>query len=59
MASQYGVTREYSNTDESESPELVQCPKCNVKTVPKGIAGKQATEKHCMNCGHVIGRTNH
>jgi predicted RNA-binding Zn-ribbon protein involved in translation (DUF1610 family) len=59
MPSQIGVTREYSSIDESESAALQRCPKCKVYTVPKGISGKQSTEKHCPNCGHVIGRTNH
>lgn len=64
MGSQIGKTREYTSTDEGESPQLRLCPKCQVNGVPRGIsssrkAGVVEGEVHCANCGHVYGRDNH
>lgn len=65
MASQIGVTREYTSVDESERSNLTTCPLCKVKAVPRGISSTRkddlgvGAEKHCPNCGHVHGRANH
>lgn len=64
MASQIGVTRIYSSTDEATDKRLKVCVNCKVKSVPRGISesGKNALgglETHCPNCGHVHGRKNH
>lgn len=64
MASQIGVTRVYSSLDEKTDSRKIQCPKCKVLAVPRGISesGKNdlgSIEKHCPNCGHVHGRKNH
>jgi uncharacterized protein YjdB len=57
--SQIGDTRVYTSVDEKTSTKLVQCPQCKVNVVPKGINSTRPGaegEKHCPNCGHVIGR---
>jgi len=62
MASQIGVTRIYTSVYEKEKPTLTQCPKCQVRVVPRGISDSRYDypgEKHCPNCGHVFGRANH
>jgi transcription elongation factor Elf1 len=64
MGNQIDATREYTSVDESESPQLRNCPNCRVNAVPRGIssshkAGVVEGEVHCPNCGHVYGRDNH
>lgn len=61
MANQIGKTRRYGNVDEATSSARVQCAKCKVYAVPRGISSSKRTakgEKHCPNCGHVHGRKN-
>lgn len=60
--SQIGKTRVYTNVDEKNSPAKVQCAKCQVYAVPRGISSSKPTasgEKHCPNCGHIHGRKDH
>jgi ribosomal protein S27AE len=62
MATQYGKNRIYTSADEKDSPLKQTCPKCHVEAVPRGISDTHATapgEKHCPNCGHIYGRTDH
>ncbi len=65
MATQIGVTRVYTERSEATDPKLVECVKCRVKAVPRGItsttkgAAVAAGEGHCPNCGHIHGRDNH
>jgi hypothetical protein len=63
MATQYGTTRTYGHdsTEATLTSQQVQCKKCNVKAVPRGISSVRdmVAGKHCPNCGHVHGRDNH
>lgn len=48
--------------EEVGSANAVECTKCHVIAVPRGIASSRkdaAGEKHCPNCGHIHGRANH
>lgn len=64
MASQIGVTRVYTTTEETTDTRLKACTNCKVTAVPRGITdtgmnGLGNQETHCPNCGHIHGRKNH
>jgi hypothetical protein len=57
--SQIGKQRTYGAPGEATSAALQICPNCKVQSVPRGIISTKPNatgEKHCLNCGHVIGR---
>jgi hypothetical protein len=70
MATQIGVTHDFSSKDELASPDLRTCPQCKTVAVPRGLNSTRklnsnppttgrvngALAIHCPYCGHVYGR---